>query len=221
MCALLGPKDMDIECQEKKGRERVRCLDVCVVVSILVLFAALTVVAAACVPALMKLSSQVDSPLKPFQFATAELRGLSPSPAYQMQNFAFLEAVSSKLGNSTVQWDPVHYSAGESVGSNFQFDSKQHLLRPRRAGTYFIYLNLNLTCTYRCSAGLLSVRVGDKLSCQVHLLAESEQESKRCWTVGWLDTNTRLLTHMSVPKEGLQNWKLELNGSNLGMFLVD
>ncbi|XP_061685842.1 uncharacterized protein LOC133506093 [Syngnathoides biaculeatus] len=221
MCLLLGPKDMDIECQEKKGRDRGRCLDACVLVSILVLFAALTAMAVVCVPVLMALRSQVGSVLHPFQFAKEELKGLSPSPAYKMQKFAFLEAVSSKLVNSTVEWAPVHYSAGESVGSNFNFDSKQHSLWPKRAGTYFIYLNLNLTCTYRCSTGLLSVNVGHKLSCQVHLLAGSEQASKRCWTVGWLDANTQLLTHMSVAKEGLENWKLELTGSNLGMFLVD
>ncbi|XP_051941029.1 uncharacterized protein LOC127613814 isoform X1 [Hippocampus zosterae] len=223
MCALLGhrPKDMDIECPEKRSRDRGRCLDVCMLVSILVLFAALTALAVACIPVLMELRSTVDSRLPPFQSAPEELRGLASSPAYKMQNFAFLEAVSSKLINSTVQWDPVHYGTEKSIGSKFHFDSKQHSLWPRHAGIYFIYLNLNLTCTYNCNAGLLSVRVGDALSCQVELRAEPLPQSKNCWTVGWLDGNTRLLTHMSIPKEGLQDWKLELTGSNLGMFLVD
>ncbi|XP_077427314.1 uncharacterized protein LOC144055315 [Vanacampus margaritifer] len=222
MCTLLGqlPKDMDMECQQKRSRDRVRCLDVCVVTSIIVLLAALTAMAAVCVPVLITLQSEVHR-LKVHSGNKGE--GSTPTTtAYKMQNFALLEAISSRLENSNVQWDSVHYGAGKSVGSNFHFDANQHSLSPRHAGTYFIYLNLNLTCTsYNCSAGLFSVHVGDKLSCQVKLQKESLQESKKCWTVSWLDGKTPLLTYMSVPKEGLQNWKLELVGSNLGMFLVE
>ncbi|XP_054635508.1 uncharacterized protein LOC129182891 [Dunckerocampus dactyliophorus] len=209
---------MDIECPEKRFRGRGQCMDACVVVSILVLYAAFT----GCVMVLMGLRSKMDSSPQHFPI---DPTGLTPNPAYKMQNFAFLEAVSSKLVNSTMQWAPVPYGAGKSVGSNFQFDENQHFLRPQRGGTYFMYLDLNVTCTCAfgcsCSAGRLSVQVGDMLSCQVELPEGSMPESKRCWTVSWMDSNTQLLTHMSVPKEGLKDWKLGLSGSNLGMFLVD
>ncbi|XP_077461789.1 uncharacterized protein LOC144077726 [Stigmatopora argus] len=220
MCALLGReyKDMDIERHEKRdhSRGRVRCLDACIVVSIIVLYAVLGAVVALSV--LMKLQSKEN---QVYQFGTEEPQGPTSSPAYKMQNFAFLEAISSELVNSTIKWEPVNYSGGQTVGSNYHFHPDQHWLRPTRAGSYFIYLNLNLTCTYKCSTGVLSVHVGDMLSCQVELLAESKQESKRCWTVQWLDSEKKLLTQMNVPKEGLENWKLELYGSNLGVFHVD
>nr|XP_057940188.1 uncharacterized protein LOC131136882 [Doryrhamphus excisus] len=224
MCALLGhrAKDMDMECPEKKYRGRRQCVDACMMVSILVLYAAFAALLTVCVTVLMEQRSKMNSSTQQFQFGST---GHAQNPAYKMQNFAFLEAVSSKLVNSTMQWAPVHYGTGMSVGSNFHFDSSQHSLRPQREGTYFLYLDLNLTCTCafgrHCSAGRLSVQVGDKLSCQVELPEGSMPESKRCWTVSWMDSDTRLLTHMSVPKNGLQNWKLELSGSNLGMFLVD
>lgn len=93
MCALLGhrPKDMDIECPEKRSRDRGRCLDVCMLVSILVLFAALTALAVACIPVLMELRSTVDSRLPPFQSAPEELRGLASSPAYKVHFGFFLK----------------------------------------------------------------------------------------------------------------------------------
>lgn len=119
-------------------------------------------------------------------------------------------------------WTQVSYSAGKSVGSNFVFNEEQHSLTPVKAGTYFIYIELNLTCTYTCNKGLLSVRVGDKLTCEVELpdMADTTPVSKKCWMVSQLD-GQRLLTQMTVPKEGLENWRLELSGSRLGMFLVD
>ncbi|XP_077380848.1 uncharacterized protein LOC144020855 [Festucalex cinctus] len=221
MCALLGqrPNDMDIECQQERSRDRVRCLDVCVVTSIIALFAALTAVAAVCVPVLITLQSKD----LPNVHSGNKGEASTPIPTeYKMQNFAYLEADSSRLENSNVQWASVHYGAKKSVGSNFHFDANQRSLLPKHAGNYFMYLDLNLTCTSNnCGAGLLSVRVGDKLTCQVNLQKGSLQESKKCWTVSWLDGKTPLLTHMTVPNEGLQDWKLELIGSNLVLLLLD
>lgn len=119
-----------------------------------------------------------------------------------------------------MQWAPVPYGAGNSVGSNFEFDEDQHSLKLLREGTYFMYIDLNLTCTYNCAPGLLSVRVDNKLTCEVELPADSTHVSKKCWTVSQIDEQ-KLLTQMTVPKKGLQNWKLELSGSGLGIFLVD
>ncbi|XP_057698625.1 uncharacterized protein LOC130919960 [Corythoichthys intestinalis] len=220
MCALLGGeyKDMEIGQHEKRdhNRGRVRCLDAFMVASIVALFAALGVLAAVCVPPVMELQSKVNTGLQEYKVGTEE-----PSVPTQRQNFAYLEASSSELGNATFKWEPVYYSNRTTVGSNFLFDNDQHWLQPLRTGSYFIYLNLNLTCTYRCSSGLLSVRVGDILSCQVKLHAKSKQESKNCWTVHRLESEKQLLTQMSVDEGGLKDWKLELYGSNLGVFRVD
>lgn len=121
-----------------------------------------------------------------------------------------------------MHWGSVDYGTGQSVGSNFVFDSEQQSLKLNRAGTYFMYIDLNLTCTYKCSAGLLTVRMGDKLTCHVDLPANSRPVSKRCWTVTSMVAETRLLGQMTAPNvEKDQNWKLELIGSGFGIFLVD
>lgn len=120
-----------------------------------------------------------------------------------------------------MSWADVPYGAGTSVGSNFLFNKVQHSLRPKREGMYFMYLNLNLSCTHTCNAGLLAVHLGDKLTCGVHLPANSTHVSRKCWTVSWMDGELELLAQMVVPKEGLTDWKLESTGSSVGMFLVD
>lgn len=118
-------------------------------------------------------------------------------------------------------WAPVAYGTGDSVGSKFEFDRDQHSLKPRQTGNYFIYTELKLTCTYQCKAGLLRVMVGDKLTCEVELpeKADTIPVSKKCWTVSLVE-GEGLVTKMIAPKE-LQNWRLEMNSSGLGMFLVD
>nr|XP_061843768.1 uncharacterized protein LOC133624304 [Nerophis lumbriciformis] len=193
---------MDIECQEQKRR---RCGACCLVGSILVLCAVLL----ACVPVLVQL-----------RFAAVHAGRPTPSPDDQNPNFAFLEAKSSKLGNSTMLWVSVKYGSGDFVGSNFEFRPDQGVLESKLEGTYLIHLNLNLSCTSSCGPGRLTVLVGDKLSCEVEL-AHSTREIKRCCVQTRMESNTSLSATMRVPKDGLQNWKLELIGSNLSMLLLD
>lgn len=121
-----------------------------------------------------------------------------------------------------MSWDVVEHGNGTSKGSLFDFDPDHYSLQPKQAGAYFVYVSLNLTCTHRghCRPGRLTVQVGDKLTCDVHLRAEAAHETKKCWTVSHVDRQ-KLLAQMTVPKSGLDNWKLELKGSGLGMFLVD
>ncbi|XP_042341577.1 uncharacterized protein LOC121942441 [Plectropomus leopardus] len=217
-------KEMDIESLQKSGRRRRNCLDVFLVVSVIILFVAVTAVAAGGVMVVMELRSKLEPPRPPFEFQTSELTGDNPNPTYKMENFAYLEATSCQLKTSTMEWAPVHYGAGNSVGSNFVFDQEQHSLMPVREGTYFIYVELNLTCTSTCNAGVLSIRVADdmadKLTCEVDLPAHTRHVSRKCWTVSQLD-GQKLIAQLSVPNEGLQNWKLEMSGSGLGMFHVD
>lgn len=126
-----------------------------------------------------------------------------------------------KLETTTMHWEAVPQGESSSVGRNFVFDKEQQSLRPLTAGTYFIYINLNLTCTHKCNAGLLTVYVGNKITCNVQLpeLADSTPVYGQCWTVSRIE-NEKLISKMNVPKE-LNNWKLELTGSGFGMFLVD
>ncbi|XP_031145096.1 uncharacterized protein LOC116042829 [Sander lucioperca] len=213
-------KEMDIESLQNSGRRRGSCLDVFLVGSIICLFVTVAAVAAGGLMVVMELRSELQSKL-PRTHGEFEKSKLSGDPAYKMENFAYLQAISSELKNSTMPWAPVHYATRESVGSNFLFDAKQHWLKAEQEGTYFIYIELNLTCIYDCNAGIVSVNVGDKLTCEVELpaVADSKPVSRKCWTVSQLN-GQKLFTQMIVPK-GLQDWKLELSSSKFGMFLVD
>lgn len=133
-----------------------------------------------------------------------------------------LSPPAGELKNSTMHWAPVYYGAGMSVGSNFLFNPEQQSLKPERSGMYFMYIDLNFTCTYTCGAGLLSVSVGSKLTCEVELPVSNSSTpvSKKCWAVTQMD-GEKLFTQMTVPEKGLQHWKLTLETSGFGMFLVD
>ncbi|XP_068583274.1 uncharacterized protein [Cebidichthys violaceus] len=220
-CRLMGhqDKEMDVESHQKSGRRRRgSCLDVFLVVSIIFLFVAVTAGAAGGVMVVMELRSKLESQRPSFVLETSKLSGDATDPTNKIQNFVYLDAISSELKTSTMKWAPADFAAG----SKFLFDTDQHSLKAERAGIYFMYVSLNLTCTYQCNAGLLSVRVADKLTCEVQLpkVSDSTPVSRKCWTVSQLE-GQKLITQMTVPKEGLENWKLELTGSGFGMFLVD
>lgn len=127
---------------------------------------------------------------------------------------------SGKLENATMKWASVKHGEGSSVQDNFDFVESQHSLMPKKTGTYFIYISVNLACIHKCGPGTVSFKVGDKLTCDVELTADRTSVSKKCWNVSPL-TAEGLVTQMIVPKEGLENWKLILPGSGLGMFLID
>ncbi|XP_023276348.1 uncharacterized protein LOC111665536 [Seriola lalandi dorsalis] len=213
--------EMDAESLQKVGRRRGGCLDVFLVMSVIFLFVAVAAVAVGGVMVVRDLQSELSS-VRAIGPKLSGLTGNTPDSNYKMQNFAYLDATSSKLTNSTMQWDSVRFGPGQSVGSNFVFDKAHHSLKPKRAGVYFMYIELNFTCTFQCSPGLIRVEVGDKLTCDVKLpaVANSTPVSKKCWTVSKLPDSPKLITQMTVPK-GLQHWKLELTGSGLGMFLVE
>eukprot|EP00064_Thunnus_orientalis_P011325 superscaffoldBa00001627_g11355 len=212
--------EMDIESLQKSDRRRGGWLDLFLVVSIIFLFVAVTAVAVGGVTVVMELRSELNSSPPSLEAENLRLRDTS-SPAYKMQKFAYLEANSSKVKNSTMSWDPVNYGTGDSVGSNFYFNKKQQSLELKQAGTYFMYIDLKFICTYSCSPGLLSVHLGNKLTCEVELPADSTPVSRKCWTVSRVEENTRLLAQMTAPKVEQQYWKLDLKSSGFGVFLVD
>ncbi|XP_026214704.1 uncharacterized protein LOC113161376 [Anabas testudineus] len=216
--------EMDVESLQKQERRRGGFLDVFLVVSVVFLFVAVTALAVYGALALRDVQSRLThlKTIEINQTPVSQQLKSTESSSIEYKNFAYLEANSSKLENSTMHWAEFHQGEGRSVGKNFLFDRVQQSLTPSNVGTYFMYINLNLTCTYKCSAGLLTVRVNDKLTCDVQLpeMASTTPVSRKCWTVSRI-ANENLITKMIVPKEGLKYWKLELNSSGFGMFLVD
>lgn len=213
---------MDVESLQKSDRRRRSCLDVFLVTSVIFLFVAVAAVAVGGLMAVIDLRSKLEPARPSYESEASKLSGDAPDSAYKMQNFAYLEVTSSELKTSTMQWAPVAYGDVTSVGSNFLFDTQQNFLKPERVGTYFMFIDLNLTCTFNCTAGHLSVHVGNKLTCEVELpaVADKTPVSRKCWAVSHID-GEKLFAQMTVPKEGLQDWKLELSSSRFGMFLVD
>lgn len=213
---------MDVESLQKSGRRRGSCLDVFLVVSIIFLFVAVGALAVGEAMLLMGVRPKLDSKLPSFEYLNSQLTTPTPDPAYKMQNFAYLRAASSELKTSNMQWEQVYYGPRNSVGSNFEFDKNQHSLKPVRDGSYFMYIDLNLTCTSpECMPGMLSVRVNDKLTCEVEVPAETNSVSRKCWTVSWIEGQKKLFTQITVSAGDLKDWKLELSSSGFGMFLVD
>ena len=132
-----------------------------------------------------------------------------------------LPSPSGQLDNYTMTGTRTAYGEGNSVGSNFHWDSDQNSLKPHKEGIYFVYINLSLTCTSStCRAGLLRLTMDDKLTCEVELTSNKTSESKKCWTVKPLH-GQRLNIQMNVLKDKLENWKLDLPNSGFGIFLVD
>lgn len=128
---------------------------------------------------------------------------------------------SAEVENKTIPLGLVNIAKGTSVGSNFVFNQDHHSLTPRQAGAYFLYIEVNLTCTHKCSDGLLRLQVDDKLHCDVYLKGDKRSVSHKCWTVVDLD-GRGLVTQMRVelPKPEPTDWKLEKKGSGLGMFFI-
>ncbi|XP_076003754.1 uncharacterized protein LOC142996643 [Genypterus blacodes] len=214
---------MDVESLKQSGSRRKGCLDACLVISIVFLFVVVSTVAAGGVLMWKELRSRPAGSLPPFKPETSVKSTADMlAPGYKMQNFAYLEATSSELNNSTMRWTPVEYGASVSVGSAFSFDQAKEMLQPVQGGMYFVYLDLHFTCTGICTEGIVTVSLDDKLTCKVSLPAVVETPvSQKCWTVSWMKENTWLLAHMSVPEQGLKHWKLEIKDSGLGIFLVD
>ncbi|XP_053274258.1 uncharacterized protein LOC128436537 [Pleuronectes platessa] len=212
---------MDVESLQKSGRRRSSCLNVFLVASVIFLFVAVSAVAAGVVLVEMNLGSR-RLEIPNFNPEAVKSTGHAPYPESKMQKFAYLRAKSSVLENGPMQWAPVYYGPSVSVGSNYQFVSEQQSLKPQQFGIYFMYIELNFTCTFRCDEAHLSVHVSDALTCDVHLpnVTDIRPVTRKCWTVSRVNGQS-LHPQMSVPEGGLESWKLELKGSGFGMFLMD
>ncbi|XP_017281114.1 uncharacterized protein LOC108241475 [Kryptolebias marmoratus] len=218
----MGQQDnqADVESLQKSEHRRGSCVNIFLFMSIFVLFLSVTALAVCGVMVVRELRSEVRKSFRLSEFGTVEkLQGTQGPPTFKMQNFAYVEATSCEVKDGMMKWSPVTYGERSSIGSNFAFDDVQQSLSPRQMGTYFIYIEVNLTCTSTCSAGEIKLKVGSKLTCDVELPAHERSVTKKCWTVSQLDTEG-LVTRM-VTSGNLENWKLEMTGSGLGMFLID
>ncbi|XP_062311540.1 uncharacterized protein LOC134016152 [Osmerus eperlanus] len=222
---------MDVESLKNSARPRVRCLDVFLVVSVISLFLAVVAVAGLGTMAISELRLSVKSRssvnVQPSWLteagSQARLNSDSGSTVYKMQNFAYLRASTSEPQNSTLALSPVAYGSGSSVGSIYDYNTAQNILRLTRSSSYFLYLDLHLTCTARCPRGHLTVTVGEHLTCRVELpeWAESTPITRKCWVVTQMEADSRLVAQMTVPEQGAKLWRLDENHSGLGIFLVD
>lgn len=149
--------------------------------------------------------------------------------SYKGQNFAYLRATNSELKNSTMMWEPIAYGESESIGALYDYDERQSVLKVAARGSYFLYVQLNFSCTHVCPPARFTVNFEDqnantRLTCSVSLPDGMQPVSHTCWSVVTLsEKDSRLLartefTEFSNPSNV---WKLELNDSGFGMFRVD
>ncbi|XP_024265500.1 uncharacterized protein LOC112241687 [Oncorhynchus tshawytscha] len=222
---------MDVESQ-KSARPGGRCLDVFLVGSVVLLFLAVATVVVMGTLALVELRSEIG--VQPY---VVDMQGTSethhgvprPKPAYKMQNLAYVQLTSATMENSTMSWSQVEHGLESSVGDLYKYNLQQHTLQTKQDGFYFLYLDLQLTCTAKCGRGILVVQLAshgdEKLTCQVELPEWSESNpvttvTRKCWKVTRLDSKSRLMGRMVVPKAQDTFWKLDGNGSGMGVFLV-
>ncbi|XP_051802266.1 uncharacterized protein LOC127533406 isoform X2 [Acanthochromis polyacanthus] len=235
----MGQQSKDVESLQESGRRRGSCLDIFLVVSVVFLFVTLTALTVVGLMVVMELRSELKTlrVSNPREFETPSLPP-SKLQADKMQNYAYLEATPGELRNSTMSWLEFEQGNWKSVGNNVDFDKKQHSLKLKQKGTYFMFIDLNVTCKAICNAGLLRVHVGDKLTCELELPATLEKPqnvtsvsrktsesrktsvSSKCWTVSWL-SDEKLLAQMTVSEGQLNDWFLEGTGSGFGVFLVN
>lgn len=222
----MGQQSKDVESLQESGRRRGSCLDIFLVVSVVSLFVTLTALTVGGLMVVMELRTELKT-LRNTREPQPPSRLTGDPPADKMQNYAYLEAIPSELRNSTITWAEFKQGSWKSVGNNVDFDEKQHSLKPNQEGTYLMFIDLHVTCTAKCNAGLLRVHVGDKLTCELELPAKPVNESRKswtvsrkCWTVSWLNDD-KLFAQMTVSEGEMNNWKLESSGSGFGMFLVN
>lgn len=232
----------DVESQSPATRSRSRCLDTFLVGSVIALFLMLGVTIAGALVFANRIERKLNE--RPSGESQSQPRSsVSDQPSsYKMQNFAYLEATKSELKNESMHWKPVNYGEIKTVGSLYNFNQIQHVLTVKEQGSYFLYVTLTFSCTHVCDPAQFdvtfpkdtspAVKSGDQhpspwLTCSVRLSQDKGRENasvtKTCWNVVTFPENeNRLLAIAKIVLEGKQhNWKLELNHSGFGIFLID
>lgn len=125
-------------------------------------------------------------------------------------------------------WEGFDYGKTQTIGSLYSYDQRQQALDVKYSGSYFLYVQLSLSCTAICSSGQFSVsftnRLNNKeLSCTVKLQEVNGTEPIRqtCWRVVTFTENGDRLMAKSEIKGSPGDWSLEVNDSGFGIFRVD
>ncbi|TTE81758.1 hypothetical protein Baya_14968 [Bagarius yarrelli] len=221
----------DVESLHPVPRQRGRCLDAFLLGSVLTLFIMALSGAALAVWTVKDLRAEMES--KAGSHASVASYRTNEFPpnmdsSYKLKNFAYLTAISAdgEIKNGNMLWKPLKYGNSSTVGSSYSYDSVNAVLTMNQEGAYFLYTQLNLTCVNVCSEGTLTVTFEvDRnvvLSCSLHLSSMTFHPAvEKCWTViPQLSKGSRLLARIHLTMSP-KKWRLDLNHSGFGMFLVD
>ncbi|XP_067296739.1 uncharacterized protein [Pseudorasbora parva] len=223
----------DVESQSASERTRSRCLDTFLTVSVIALFIMFAIALAGALWFAKHIESEINGrKAEELHGSTDSLISEFPGSenAYKMQNFAYLRANESELKNAHVMaWESIPSGTGHTVGSLFDYHDTQRALRVKNSGSYFLYVKLSLSCSGVCQPGEFTVSFktqennSPKLTCTVTMSKGNREEpfSQTCWSVvTFPEKDYRLMAKSTFPGK-LDNWKLEMNESGFGMFLVD
>nr|XP_055062569.1 uncharacterized protein LOC129445382 [Misgurnus anguillicaudatus] len=229
----------DVESQSVV-RPRGRCLDAFLTTSVVLLFVMFLVALGGALLFAKHLESEINTRMPRETDGSVSPR-IAPSPltesenSYKVQNFAHLRATNSELKPGVMKWETIEYGEGESIGSLYQYEEKQSVLNVMASGSYFLYAKLTFYCVHVCPPAHFNVIFYDQLetkqlTCSVSLPDYSNSNAshpvtRTCWqVVTLLKKESRLLAKTEFTEELTEkqkNWRLELNDSGFGMFLVD
>lgn len=125
-----------------------------------------------------------------------------------------------------MEWEGIDIGNSSSIGTNYDFNQRQRVLRVKQPGSYFIYLNLSLKSTDVAHSTDGEVKVtlkfsdGQLLTCKVKLTDDSAVQERCFAVVQHLGPDSHINAEMSVHRSA-DGWKLVSNESGFGMFLVD
>ncbi|XP_056313299.1 uncharacterized protein LOC130228823 [Danio aesculapii] len=231
----------DVESQSPATRSRSRCLDTFLVGSVIALFLMFGVAIAGALFFANHIERKMNARSSGESQESRSLASiLDQTSSYKMQSFAYLEATNSQLETGVMPWKPVNYGEIQTVGSLYSFNQVQQALTVKEQGSYFLYVTLTFSCTHVCEPAQFdvifpkesshAVKPGEQhawLTCSVQLSQDEGREnatvSKTCWNViTFTENENRLLAKAKTDfKHKQHNWKLELNHSGFGIFLID
>ncbi|XP_026110185.1 uncharacterized protein LOC113083128 [Carassius auratus] len=218
----------DVESQSPAARSRGRCLDTFLTVSVIALFILFVGAGVGALCFAQHIEKKIDARPTRDLDGSADALVASTGNAYKMQNFVYLRATESELKSGVMAWETFAYGKGQTIGSLYSYDIKQNVLNIKEKGSYFLYVQLNFTCTGQCTSGKFTVSFYNKhnseeLSCTVSLPEWKKEtpHSQTCWRVATFPESESRLMAKSWIEGTLNNWKLVMNDSGFGMFLVD
>lgn len=128
--------------------------------------------------------------------------------------------------NGSMEWESIAYGKSDTVGSRYSYNSNHHALTMKQEGTYFLYTQLQLSCTGICGNGSLSItfegeQTRELLSCSVQMKSHKTSVNK-CWTVvPHIPAKSRLMARMHTSFPPGTSLSLDPDHSGFGVFLVD